>query len=179
MIRFVLHRFAPRMTPLGALLAVVAGTAVPLHAEAASLPSHASNVAQAPAAAESELELLVLHATNDGKGIDPKLGKIEELTKPPFSAWNSYKLLERKTIKLKKGESTKVTLPTGELELTLKDVIPAKGKDPKKAVITASVTRGGKKVVTIGDVTGKTGERFFVAGQKHQGGELVLGFSFK
>ena len=32
---------------------------------------------------------------------------------------------------------------------------------------------------TIGDVTGKTGERFFVAGQKHQGGELVLGVSFK
>ena len=53
----------------------------------------------APNAAEAAVsaELVVLHGTNDGSGIDPKIGKMSELSKPPFSSYNSYKLHWAKT----------------------------------------------------------------------------------
>ena len=55
----------------------------------------------APRQAPSEnvaLEVLLLHGTNNGTGIDPRLGKIPALGKPPFSAFNSYELLRREII---------------------------------------------------------------------------------
>mgnify|MGYP000057658233 CR=1 FL=1 len=56
---------------------------------------------------------MILHATNDGSGIDPKIGKMPELEKPPLSSFNSYKLLDRPKLSLAKGKSTTVKLVTG------------------------------------------------------------------
>jgi hypothetical protein len=123
-------------------------------------------------------EVVILHATNDGTGLDPKIGKMPELVKPPFSAYNSYKLLERLKISLTKGKPTTTTLPNGSvLMVSLKEVVAAKKKDePKRFVISASIQKpGGNSFLPLLEVNAKAGENFFVAGQQYKEGVLVLG----
>jgi hypothetical protein len=124
-------------------------------------------------------EIVILYATNDGTGIDPKIGTMPELAKPPFSAYNSYKLLERSKLELAKGSPTKVKLPNASvLQVSLKDVLAAKKKDePRRFVISASIQKpGGDTFLPLLEVNAKAGENFFVAGQRHKGGILVIGF---
>lgn len=134
--------------------------------------------AQAPQAAVSA-EIVILHATNDGSGIDPKIGQMPELAKPPFSAYNSYKLLERTKLDLAKGKPATLKLPNESvLQLSLKDILAAKKKDdPQRFVLGASIQQpGGASFLPLLEVNAKAGENFFVAGQKHKGGILVIGF---
>ena len=123
-------------------------------------------------------EVIVLHATNDGRGIDPKLGKMPELGKPPFSSYNSYQQLDRVKLSIGKGKSSKLTLPNGrDLMVSLKDIIPGKKKDEaKKYVVGASIQKSsGDTFLPLLEVNAKAGETFFVAGQTHKGGVLVIG----
>ena len=123
-------------------------------------------------------EIITLHATNDNTGIDPKIGKMPELSKPPFSSYNSYKLLDRSNHSLGKGKSVTIKLPTGrDLMVSWKDVIePKKKDDPKRFVMTASIQKpGGNTFLPLLEVNAKAGETFFVAGQNYQGGNLVIG----
>jgi hypothetical protein len=150
---------------------------------AASSAAIAQDQPPPPAPVEADAavstELVILHATNDGTGIDPKIGKMPELEKPPFSAYNSYKLLERAKLGLGKGKATTTKLPNDSvLMVSLKDVIPPKKKgESKRFVIKASIQDpGGKEFLPLLEVNAKAGENFFVAGQKHKGGILVIGF---
>jgi hypothetical protein len=123
-------------------------------------------------------EVVVLHATNDGSGIDPNIGKMPELGKPPFSSYNSYKLLDRVKLSLAKGKSSTQKLPNDRvLMVSLKDIVPGKKKDePKKYVVSASIQKpGGNVFLPLLEVNAKAGEIFFVAGQTHKGGVLVIG----
>ena len=134
--------------------------------------------APAEAAESVAAEIVILHATNEGTGIDPKIGKMPELGKPPFSAYNSYKLLERLKISLQKGKPTTTKLPNGSvLMVSLKDVVAAKKQDePRRFVISASIQQPrGNTFLPLLEVNAKAGENFFVAGQQHMGGVLVLG----
>jgi hypothetical protein len=134
--------------------------------------------APAQAAAAVSAEVIVLHATNDGSGIDPKIGKMAELGKPPFSSYNSYKLLDRSKMSIDKASPTKIKLPNdGVLMVSLKDVINPKKKDEQKRyVIGASIQKpGGNSFLPLLEVNAKAGETFFVAGQNHKGGVLVIG----
>lgn len=130
------------------------------------------------AAAEVKAEVIVLHATNDGKGIDPTIGKIPALEKPPFSAYNTYKLLERADLKLPKGEAKDKDLPDGgKLFVTFKDVVKGKkAGEPDKFVLSASLNKADKKTFLPGvEVNAQKGEWFFIAGQKYKNGILVIG----
>ena len=123
-------------------------------------------------------EIIILHATNDNTGIDPKIGKMPELAKPPFSSYNSYKLLTRAKVPLVKGQSTTTKLPTGrDLMVTYKDVIePKKKDDQRRFVMTASIQKqGGNTFLPLLEVNAKAGETFFVAGQNYKDGSLVIG----
>lgn len=133
----------------------------------------------APAQAEANtVEVIILHATNDGTGIDPKIGKMPALSKPPFSSYNSYKLLDRTTTSVDKGKAAAHTLPTGrDLQVVFKDVVePAKKGEAPRYVISASIQKpGGKAFLPLVEVNAKAGEWFFVAGQDYKGGTLVIG----
>jgi len=135
--------------------------------------------AAAPATKDAiSAEFVVLHATNDGKGIDPKIGKMPELSKPPFSSYNSYQLLDRSKQSFSKGNASKIKLPNdGVLMLSLKDIIvPAKKDEAKRYVISASIQKpGGNTFLPLLEVNAKAGETFFVAGQNYKGGVLVIG----
>lgn len=134
-----------------------------------------------PAAAPASVaaEVIVLLATNDNSGIDPKIGKMPQLGKPPFSAYNSYKLLDREKLSLAKGQPTTTKLPGGsDLMVTMKDEIAGKAGEPKKYVVSASIRKGqGASFLPLLEVNAKPGDIFFVAGQKHEGGVLVIGIN--
>jgi hypothetical protein len=162
--------------PLCGLLAVGLGLASPAALADEKAPGPAP--AEQGAACAVTAEVVVLHATNDGSGIDPKIGNMPELGKPPFSAYNSYKLLERPKLCLSKGKSVTTKLPTGrDLMVSLKDVVqPSKKGDPRRFVLSASIQKpGGNTFLPLLEVNAKAGEIFFVAGQSYKGGILVLG----
>jgi hypothetical protein len=142
--------------------------------------AHAQETSAKPAQEDAPVpaEVVILHATNDGSGIDPKLGKMPELSKPPFSSYNSYKLLERVNLSLGKTKSTTTKLPNDRvLMVSLKEVILPKKKDePRRFVVSASIQKpGGKTFLPLLEVNATAGETFFVAGQSHKGGILVIG----
>lgn len=164
------------MRPLFLAIPVTIAIAVTASNFEARADTDAGASATAPAAISAEI--IILHATNDSTGIDPKIGKMPELGQPPFSSYNSYKLLERVKLPLDKGKSTTTTLPTSrDLMVSFKDVIDAKKKDePRRYVITASIQKpSGNTFLPLLEVSAKAGEWFFVAGQNYKGGTLVIG----
>ncbi|MRG92714.1 hypothetical protein [Polyangium spumosum] len=140
--------------------------------------AHAQGAAAAQADASVSMEIVVLHGTNDGTGIDPKIGKMPELAKPPFSSYNSYKLLDRSKQTSSKASPSTLKLPNDRvLKVSLKDVVqPSKKGESKRYVISASIQKpGGSDFLPLLEVNAKAGETFFVAGQNHKGGVLVIG----
>jgi hypothetical protein len=124
-------------------------------------------------------EIMVLHATQvaDGKGsIDPAVGSMPQLKKPPFSAYNTYKLLDKKSLPLEKGKSVEYPIVNGRvLQVTLLDVTPE-----KRFRISAAISQpGGPAFLKLLEVTAAANEPFFVAGQSYNDGILVLGITLK
>jgi len=121
--------------------------------------------------AAAELELLVLHATHDKRGIDPRLRDLPELTKPPFASFATYSLLENVRLPLRRGEKATHRLPNGR---TLGAELL--GVEPSGAVrLSASISEpGGNAFLPLLEVRAKVGQRFIVAGQGYRRGILVL-----
>ncbi len=121
--------------------------------------------------AKYAIEVMVLHATNSKKGIDKRIGKMPELKKPPFSAYDSYEFLKSSKLPLLQGEAKTVRLPNKRvLKTTLLQALPEKAFR-----ISASVNHpGGKDFLPLLEVKAKIGQRFIVAGQSYKGGILVL-----
>ena len=132
-----------------------------------------------PAAASSKpqvedsfaAEVLILHATKDKKGIDPRIGRLPELGKAPFSSYDSYELIDRARLPLKKGDPQNLKLPNGRtfqvrlLEVPQKDSVR----------LSASINRpNGKEFLPLLEVKAHVGQAFIVAGQSYKKGILVL-----
>lgn len=116
-------------------------------------------------------EVTVLHATNDKKGIDPRIGSMPQLAKPPFSSYDSYALLERTRVPLDRQSPRTLKLPNGRLlETRLLDVL---AKDTVR--FSASINQpNGKEFLPLLEVKAKLGQAFIVAGQSYKQGILVL-----
>ncbi len=138
----------------------------------------AGDPAKPDAAPAVKAEIVVLHATNDGKGIDPTIGRMPELLKPPFSSYDTYKLIEKSDLDLPKGTAKDKTLPDGgKLAVSLKDIVVSKKKgEPTRYVVSASIHKADGKTFLPGlEVNAVQGEYFFIAGQKFRGGIMVIG----
>jgi hypothetical protein len=116
-------------------------------------------------------DILVLHATNEKKGIDRRIGEMPELTKPPFSSYDSYTLVDRGRLPLEKGVPKTLVLPNRRvLEAKLLEVL-ANGS----VRLSASINQpGGKEFLPLLEVKAKLGQPFIVAGQSYKNGILVL-----
>jgi hypothetical protein len=159
----------------------LATTLVGSHAFA-DTPSGKSNGreqgAAKPEKSDATAELVIAHGTNNGKGIDPKLAGHKELKNPPFSSYNSYALLEETTRALAKGKPAAVQLPDGrELKVLLEDVEAKSGK-PARFTVKATIKKPGSEESTV-QFKAKPGVMFFVAGQRYEGGILVLGLKLR
>ncbi len=143
-----------------------------------SVPAdRAADTAKVPAKQSAKVEILVLHATSGGTGIDPKLGDMPELKKPPFSSYDSYKLLDQSELVLEQGTANAKALPDkGKLTLTLKEIVRSTKKDElDKFVLNASIVKpDDKPFLPSLDVNAHAKERLFIAGQKYDKGILVI-----
>jgi hypothetical protein len=134
----------------------------------------ASANAEAPNAVNAEVT--VIHATQEPSGsIDPRIGNMPQLSKPPFSAYNTYKLLDRKTVVVEKSKTTNYALPNGR---TLQ--IAAEPLPNKTYKVQASISRPeGGAFLKLLEVTASPNEPFFVAGQTYGKGSLVIAITIR
>lgn len=161
---------------LCSLLSSVALLTLPAYAAGGGpAPSAAPAPSSAPSArpdADQNLaaEVLILHATNEKKGIDPRIGNLPELGKAPFSNYDSYEVLERARLPLKKEQAV-LKLPNGRtLQVRLVDE-----PGPDSVRLSASINRpNGKEFLPLLEVKARVGQAFIVAGQSHKKGILVM-----
>ncbi|MCC6644027.1 MAG: hypothetical protein IT374_00440 [Polyangiaceae bacterium] len=154
-----------------------AGLCLPVSRTFADAPHATSASASAPAPTPSSLnaDVLVMHATNAGGGIDPRVKHLTpQLTRPPFSAYDTYKLLIDKRLPAPLGGGGQLALPDGRtLRVTYKGLAESKGDARYKVAATISDPKG-KDFLPLLEVAAKLDEPFFVAGQSYDKGILVL-----
>jgi hypothetical protein len=132
--------------------------------------------AQTQAVTQANVEVMVLHATNSdgGASIDPAIGRMPALQQPPFSAYNTYKLVSRTPLVVNKSAPTTTKLPNDRvLQITLRDVV----QSSRYRIATSINQPGGTTFLPLLEVTTPAGEPFFVAGQTYKGGMLVIGIT--
>jgi hypothetical protein len=153
-------------------LALFAAFSESTRADARPAPSRATKLADSPPpSAELAVELLVLHATHGKKGIDPRLRDLPELTKPPFSSYDTYGVLERVRLPLETKHAATRRLPNGRVLGT--ELLAVEGKDIVH--LAASISEpGGGAFLPLLEVCAHRGQHFIVAGQKYESGILVL-----
>jgi hypothetical protein len=151
--------------------------------DAVAVPeTYRGDVVELQAKADAKAEVLVLHASNSGKGIDPKLDELKkDLQKPPLSSYDSYEQLAKESRELKLKTPASVSLPNqGKLALTLNEVIPRENKPPKYDVDVKVDDKDGNQFVFT-NVKAPASKYFYVAGPPYtkDGNEGILVFAIR
>lgn len=117
-------------------------------------------------------EVLVILGHAEGAGVDPALSKLAALQKAPFDSFPKKTLLSRAALSLSIGKETEVELPNGrKLRLQLLE-----RTNEGRYRVSLSINHPGKKdYLPLMTVAAAPGDPFFVAGQKHEGGTLIIG----
>lgn len=117
-------------------------------------------------------EVLVVLAKEEAGEIDPSLANVPALRRPPFNSFRSMRVLSRPEVQLRPGTPVEVALPNGrKLQLVLQQVMP-----DGRYRMRVSINRPNQNdYLPLLQVVASPGDPFFVAGQSHQGGTLVIG----
>ncbi len=117
-------------------------------------------------------EVLVVLASEQGGVIDANLAQEPALRQPPFNAYRSMRLLERRPITLPVGRPALVALPNGRrVQVTFVQRLPN-----GRLQVRVSINRPDQNDYLQGvTVETSSGVPFFIAGQAFQGGTLVIG----
>ena len=134
---------------------------------ASPLASALARAADAPVKGE----VLVILAKQAAGEYDPKLKKLAALQKPPFDGFKSMAILSTTGIELDANKDVTVPLPNGRT-LTLK--LLERLADGRHKV-QVSISKPGKDEPPTSMTVIASAEPFFVAGQSHEGGTLVIG----
>ncbi len=130
--------------------------------------------AQTDAAAPIPGAVMVVLGFSEGTGIDAAIAKLDALKKAPFDSFPKKALLSNASVALTVGKESEVELPNGR---KLRLVVVEKTSDGRFRV-TLSINREGKQdYLPLMTVVATPGDPFFVAGQKHQGGTLIIGIT--
>ena len=176
---------APRRCP-SLVTRLVTGLAAPLLALVAgvltlTLPAQAAwgdGNGRQGAVLVVNAEVMVLFATQiDGHGsIDPAIGNMPQLRKPPLSAYNTYRLLDRRSLQLELGRSATYTMANGRvLQVTFVEPTADHGFRVKAAINQP----GGNAYLKLLELTARANEPFFVAGQAFNGGTIILAITLR
>jgi hypothetical protein len=134
--------------------------------------------------AKPHIEIMVLHAKQDAKGghIDPQVSKLPQLTQPPFSAYNTYILLDKKTLPLDQAKPADpwkgkpmatYSLVNGKtLEVALLDSLPG-----NRFQMGAAIGQGVQPDLI--KYNAPANDPVFIAGQSYNGGILVVGITLR
>ena len=127
-----------------------------------------------PAAANCTMTEIL--ATNEKKGIDAKLKKLEgKLTKPPFNGWDTFTLLGEPTAKAEKDKPITVNLATkGKLTLLLKDKLESRGGKARLRIGIDVDDKNGKRAVSTVMVFGAGDVHFPYSGEPFDKGTYIL-----
>ncbi len=140
---------------------------------AAALALAATLTGRTTAHAQDQLgEVLVVLASEQGGVIDANLAQEPALRQPPFNAYRSMRVLERRPITLPVGRPAAVGLPNGRrVQVTFVQRLPN-----GRLQVHVSINRPDKNDYLQGvTVETSAGVPFFIAGQAFQGGTLVIG----
>jgi hypothetical protein len=138
----------------------------------------AAALAPAPAAAQeddAQCDVTEIRASNEKAGVDGKLDKEKAklFGKPPFSAFDSFKVLGEQTVGLVRQKMKAVKLVNGNLTLTLKDkTVVQDGKPRLRIDVRLEDAKGNPLASPI--YTGNSGDSLALAGTAYQGGTYVL-----
>jgi len=117
-------------------------------------------------------DVWVVLASGEEGTIDPSLSNLRALKQPPFNAYKSMKVLSRVAVPLPLDQAVEIELPKRRV-LTLRLV--ARLADGR-AKVQVSINRPNQKdALPLLHVIASAKEPFFVAGQKFEGGTLVIG----
>ena len=146
-----------------------------LHPMLRLVPAFAMALAIASSAAAQpsvRAEVTVVLAKEEAGTIDPALADIPALQRAPFNAFQSMAILDRKREQLRPGEDRDVRLPNGRtLRIRLQRVMP----DGRYRVQVSINRPEADAYLPLLQVVTAPGDPFFVAGQAHDGGTLVIG----
>jgi hypothetical protein len=144
---------------------------------ALAFPTLAAGSLCAPAQVEAQAravhaEVMVVLAKEDPGEIDPSLAAIGALQRPPFNAFRSMEVLNRSRVSLRPDQDADVALPNGRrLRIRVQQVM-ADGRFR----VRVSINRPNQSdYLPLLQVLASPGDPFFVAGQAHNGGTLVIG----
>jgi len=137
----------------------------------------------AQAAADPNADVMELQGTQvTGAGsIDPRIGNVPQLKKPPLSAYNTYKLIDKKSQPAKKGVASSYTLANGRvLQVT---VVETTSENRYRVLTTISEANASVYLKKLEVIAGPN-EPFFVGGQyidtkNPDKGGLVLGITIR
>jgi hypothetical protein len=169
------------MSRRAAPLLLVSGLVVAALALGVALPTARADAPKAGAVTAVKLinaDVMIMLATqvDGGSFIDPLIGTMPQLSKPPFSAYNSYRLLDRKTLPLEPGKAASYKLVNDRvLQVTYIEQTP----DRRHHVSAAINQPGGKAFLKLLEVKAAPNETFFVGGQSFKGGSLVLAITMR
>lgn len=135
------------------------------------LVSAVAHGAEAQSAA-IEAEVLIALGREEPGEIDPALRDHRALTRPPFSAFKSMALLSRPTLSLEPGKDAVIDLPNGrKMRIQVSAVLPN-----GRFRVKVSINRPNQKdYLPEMQVIASEDDPFFVVGQAHEGGTLVIG----
>lgn len=139
----------------------------------ASVATFAPSAAHAqPRSEVTRGEVLVVLAKEAPGTIAPELAQITALRRPPFDSFRSMEVLERSDLQLRTGTPHEIVLPNGrKLRVELQRI----GPDGRFRVKVSIQREGEQDYLPLLQVVASPGDPFFVAGQSHLGGTLVIG----
>lgn len=117
-------------------------------------------------------EVLVVLGNTEGTGVDPALEKLEALRKPPFDSFPKKTLLKRVALQLGLGSEVELELPNGRKLRLLWTERTKEGRLRLKLSINKT---GQRDYLPLMTVAAAPGDPFFIAGQKYEGGTLIIG----
>jgi len=117
-------------------------------------------------------------ATNEKKGVDPRLARMKDsLAKPPLSSFDTFKLLGQQDVALERQKPLATRVTYGGLTLIFKDRLTVPGKPRLRVGVDLDDKDGHRKVSTV--VVIESGSDVMIAGEKLQGGTYILNLACK
>jgi len=119
-----------------------------------------------------EANVLVVLAKEEAGSIDPALRNLPALSRPPFNAFKTMELLERPKLEVEPGGKSELTLPNGrKLRVELVQVLPN-----GRFRVKVSIHRPDQgDYLPLLHVVASENDPFFIVGQAHRDGTLVIG----
>lgn len=154
---------------------VIACALVALFATPVSLPVTFAQPRNAqPRNGQVTASIVTVLASETAGSIDPELAGMAALRRAPFNAFRSMRILDRSQVRLSVRQPEEITLPNGRrMRIRLQQVMP----DGRYRVRVSIKREEGNNYLPLLQVVASPGDPFFVAGQAHEGGTLVLGIT--